>query len=102
MTKITRSLMPVAFAGLSLFTFSAVAAENAPVDMTAYLCKDIMRMSDNERSISMAVLHGHRLGKQGKTSFNSDELAKISNDFIEHCLDNPHDKAMASFEKLAK
>ena len=32
----------------------------------------------------------------------SEELAKVSTDFVEYCLDNPHEKALASFEKLAK
>ena len=50
----------------------------------------------------MGVLHGYRLGKKGQTKFDSTVLAKLSNDFIEYCLDNPHEKALASFEKLAK
>jgi hypothetical protein len=39
---------------------------------------------------------------KGEKSFVSADLSKVSNDFIEYCLDNPHEKAMASFEKLAK
>ena len=101
MAKPIRSIIPAAFVALSMLHVPAGAAEDEAVDMTAYLCKDVMRMSDHERSVAVAVLHGYRLGKKGETSFVSNALAKISNDFVEHCLDNPHDKAMASFEKIA-
>jgi hypothetical protein len=59
-------------------------------------------MSDQDRAVTLGVLHGYRLGKKGATSFVSDDLAKLSNEFIEYCLDNPHEMAMAGFEKLAK
>ena len=100
MAKPIRTLTPAAFVALSLLHLPAGAAEGEAVDMTEYSCKDIMRMSDHERAVAVAVLHGYRLGKRGETSFVSNALAKMSNDFVEHCLDNPHDKAMASFEKI--
>ncbi len=102
MSKLIRSLIPFAFVTLPILHGPAGAAEGEVVDITHYLCKDIMRMSDDERAVSMGVLHGYRLGKKGETTFVSEDLAKVSNDFVEYCLDNPHEKAMASFEKLAK
>ena len=102
MSKLIRSLIPVAFFALPLLHAPAGAAEGEVVDMTAYLCKDVMRMSDKERDVTLSVLHGYRLGQKGATSFVSDDLAKLSDEFVEYCLDNPHEKAMASFEKLAK
>lgn len=102
MSKLIRSLIPVAFFALPLLHAPAGAAEGEVVDMSAYLCKDVMRMSDEERDVTLGVLHGYMLGKKGATSFVSDDLAKVSDEFVEYCLDNPHEKAMASFEKLAK
>jgi len=102
MSKLNRFLIPAAFIALPLLHAPAGAAESEVVDMTSYLCKDIMRMSDDDRAVTMGVLHGYRLGKKGATTFVSDDLAKVSNEFVEYCLDNPHEKAMASFEKLAK
>ena len=101
MSKLIRYLIPFAFVALPLLHGPAGAAEGDVVDITHYLCKDIMRMSDQERAVSLGVLHGYRLGKKGATSFISEDLAKVSNEFVEYCLDNPHEKAMASFEKLA-
>lgn len=102
MSKLTRSLIPLAFIAVPMLHGPAGAAEDGVVEMTHYLCKDIMRMSDHERAVSMGVLHGYRLGKMGATSFVSDDLSKMSTEFVEYCLDNPHEKALASFEKLAK
>ncbi|MGB5452261.1 MAG: HdeA/HdeB family chaperone [Sedimenticolaceae bacterium] len=102
MSKLIRSLIPVAFFALPLLHAPAGAAEGEVVDMSAYLCKDVMRMSDEERDVTLGVLHGYMLGRKGATSFVSDDLAKVSDEFVEYCLDNPYEKAMASFEKLAK
>jgi hypothetical protein len=97
-----RSLIPVALVALPLLHAPVSVADDDGVDLTQYLCKDIMRMSDDERAVSIGVLHGYRLGTKGEKSFAPDELADITNRFIEYCLDNPHEKAMASFSKLAK
>jgi hypothetical protein len=102
MSKLIRSLIPAAFVALPLLYAPASAAEGEMVDMSRYLCRDVMRMSDDERAITISVLHGYRLGKKGATTFVAADLAKVSNEFFEYCLDNPHEKAMASFEKLAK
>ena len=102
MSRLIRSLIPAAFFALPVLYAPANATEDEVVDLTQYLCKDIMRMSDEERAVSMGVLHGYRLGMKGEKKFVSADLSKVSNNFIEYCLDNPHEKAMASFEKLAK
>lgn len=59
-------------------------------------------MSDEERPVTMGALHSYRLGKMDATTSVSKDLSKVSNDFIDYCLDNPHEKTMASFQKLAK
>lgn len=41
------------------------------------------------------------LGKKGTTKFEIDRLALITDKFIDHCLDNPKDNALAAFEKIA-
>ena len=101
MSKLIRYLIPIAVVAVPMLHGNAGAAEGGAVDLTQYLCKDIMRMSDDERAVSLGVLHGYSLGKKGVTTFVSEDLAKVSTDFVEYCLDNPHEKAMASFEKLA-
>lgn len=104
MLKIFRSFAPAAFAAVALgFSLSSFAEGEAQVeDMNAYKCKDVMRMSGEDRDVAMAVLHGYMLGKKGVVSFVPAELGKASNDFIEYCLDHPADNAMETFAKFAK
>jgi hypothetical protein len=42
------------------------------------------------------------LGKKGVTTFDIQTLAEITDKFMDYCLDNPNEKALASFEKIAK
>jgi hypothetical protein len=83
---------------------AADAAENAGEerDFGAQTCKDVMRLSGNDRDISLAFAHGYVLGKKGTTRYNVDALAQITDQFIDYCLDNPDENALQSFEKLAK
>jgi len=100
--KLMHSLTLTTFLTFPLLHTPVGAAEGEVVDMNHYICKDIMRMSGEERSVALGVMHGYVLGKKGATSFNSDDANKLSNDFIEYCLDNPRAKALESFEKLVK
>jgi hypothetical protein len=73
-----------------------------PDDLDRYLCKDLMRMSGDDRVIALSALHGYTLGRKGTTKYVPAELSKISDSFIEHCLSNPNDKALPAFSRLAK
>ncbi len=87
-----------------VFAASSVSAEEKASmnDLNNYLCKDVMRLSGEDREVSIALVHGYRLGKMGTTQFNTDALAEITDKFLDYCLDNPNEKALASFEKVAK
>ena len=71
-------------------------------DISQYMCKDVMRMSGEDRGVALGVLHGFVMGKKGVTTMVSDDAHKLSSDFTEYCLDNPQAKALESFEKLAQ
>jgi hypothetical protein len=100
-----QSVLPTLFAVTALtFSFQSVsAAEKAAMtDLNDYLCKDVMRLSGVDRQVSIALVHGYRLGKKGTTDFDTQALSEITDEYMEHCLDNPNDKALAAFEKIAK
>ena len=102
MSKLIYSLIPAAFFALPLLHAPAAAAESEVVDMTAYLCKDVMRMSGQDRDVAIALAHGYVLGKKGTTQYVIKELAQITDGFIEYCLDHPDDNALKSFERIAR
>ena len=87
-----------------VFGVSGVSAEEKAGmnDLNNYLCKDVMRLSGEDREVSLALVHGYRLGKMGTTQFDTQALAEITDKFLDYCLDNPSEKALASFEKVAK
>ncbi len=97
----------VAFATVTALSFagtSALAADppsqNAR-DLKDNTCKDVMRLSGQDRDVALALAHGYVLGKKGTTRYEIDKLAAITDKFIDHCLDNPKDNALAAFEKIA-
>ena len=112
MTKTSRFLVTftvvatMALAG----TVDSVARDNAkpemaaekPTELSSFLCKDIMRLHTEERSIAIGVLHGYFLGKKNATSYVSSVLGKTSDDFTEYCLDHPAEKAIDAFAKFVK
>ena len=100
-----RAAMVAMFASLSVAGANALAADSSKGDMKdlkSFTCKDIMRLSGEDRSVALAIAHGYVLGKKGKTQYSVDALSKITDQFTDHCLDNPKDNALSSFEKIAK
>lgn len=71
-------------------------------NINALLCKDIMGMVDEDKTIALSLMHGYVMGKKGVTQYVSGSLGKASNEFIEYCLDHPYDKALDTFAKIAK
>ena len=78
------------------------AKSDSADDLERFLCKDVMRMSGDDRVVATSILHGYTLGKKGTTKYVIAELSKITDSFVEHCLNNPNDKALQAFTKLAK
>ena len=103
MSNSIRNLMAAALASALFVGASASLAEEPSTqkDLNEFLCKDVMRLSGNEREYSLAFVHGYRLGKKGTTQYEIEALAAITDKFIDHCLDNPGDKALEAFEKIA-
>lgn len=91
--SIFRSVVLALTLCLSVATVSS-AEEKIPRDLNDYLCKDVMRMTGEHRSIAIALLHGYFMGKKGTKVFDSQDLGESTDKFTEYCLDNP--KAIAA------
>ena len=87
----------------ALLSVGATAADKPEMeDLGEVSCKEVMILSGEDRDISIAFAHGYMLGKNDTTRYEIDKLAKITDAFIDYCLDHPAEKALASFEKVYK
>jgi hypothetical protein len=71
------------------------------VDLNSFVCKDLMRASGSDRDIGLALLQGYFLGKKGVTTYHSEEVRAITDQFIEYCLDHPSVKVLEAMGKFA-
>jgi hypothetical protein len=85
-------------AGLGLGRTSAQGISSRSIEQ--YTCKDVMREHGANRDVTIAFLHGFLLGKSGGSTFDLDILHKQTSDFIEHCLDNPTERALDAMSKV--
>jgi hypothetical protein len=104
MSKSPRNFVTAAATVALLMGGPALAAEepSAETDLSSFQCKDVMRLSGSERENSLAFVHGYRLGKMNTTQYDIDALADLTERFIDFCLENPNEKALAAFERLGK
>jgi hypothetical protein len=111
MTPVTRSLVSAAvFAAGLLLVAERGATQTQPladpdaktVNLETHLCKDVMRTSGDDRLIALGLLHGYVLGSKGTVKWVSEELGKVTDAFVEHCLSNPNDVALQVLARLAK
>ncbi|HSM39790.1 MAG TPA: HdeA/HdeB family chaperone [Afifellaceae bacterium] len=80
----------------------SAAPEARTEDLAAYLCKDVMRLTGEDRNIAIGALHGYFLGKKGATIFVPATLSKATDEFTEYCLDHPSEKALQAFARFVK
>ena len=101
-TRCITTLSAIAAVLLLGASSASFAADSEMKDINSYTCKDIMRMTGEDRSISIGYLHGYWMGKSGKTKFNKDKVEMATDSFVDYCLDNPGHKAVASMGKFVK
>ncbi len=89
----------VALAGFTT-TLPAAAQDSTMRKVEQYTCKDVMIERGSSRDVAIAFLHGFLLGKSGSDEFDLDVLAKQTDTFIDHCLDNPTQKARDAMMKV--
>ena len=93
----------IAFSALCLGSSTAFAGELSETrDLKGNQCKDVMILSGEDREIAIAFAHGYMLGKKNTTRYVPEELGEATDKFMDYCLDNPKDNALAAFEKFTK
>jgi HdeA/HdeB family len=78
------------------------AQDNGDRTVEQFTCKDVMRESGANRDVVIAFLSGFLLGKSGSSKFNLVAVRQQADDLIEHCLDNPGEKAVEAAAKVRR
>jgi hypothetical protein len=65
-----------------------------------YTCKDVMREGGSSRDVAIAFLHGYLLGKSNGNKVDVETMGKQTDAFMEQCLDNPAQSALATMIKI--
>lgn len=101
--SIPGAVAAAAFAVSAVVGPPSLAAEPSGTqqDLGTFTCKEVMRLSGEDREIAIALAHGYVLGKKGTSQYVVETLAEITDQFIDYCLDHPTENALQSFEKLA-
>jgi hypothetical protein len=81
-------------------SWPALAQGTSDRTVEEYTCKEIIRESGPNRDTAIAFLHGFLLGKSDSSKINIETLTKQTDAFIDKCLDNPNEKAMAVMLKI--
>jgi len=98
--RVTAAISVLALLSVSASTLAADKPETK--DLKGFTCKDVMILSGEERDMSIVFVHGYMLGKNNTTQYEFDKLARITDAFLNYCLDHPAENALASFEKVYK
>ena len=72
------------------------------VDLKTQDCRTLLRMSGDEREFTLVFYHGFMSGMKNDTVFNGPELAEITDQIIDHCVDNPNDGLLTVFQAKRK
>lgn len=91
---ITTSLFCIA-QPLALFAQDA----EQPYDIATVTCSDVMILSGMDRDTTLAFIHGFIVGTSGESAFIASKLTDATDDFLETCIANPTDLAVATMRE---
>ena len=72
------------------------------VDLKTQDCRTLLRMSGTERDFTLVFYHGFMSGMKNNTTFNGPELSEVTDQIIDHCIDNPNDALLKVFQAKRK
>ena len=98
--KTTTFTVALVTAALVTLPVSATAQDSGVRKVDDYTCKEVMRENGPSRDSAIAFLHGFMMGKSGGSDFDLEKLTTQTDAFIDHCLDNPGDKAVDAMAKV--
>lgn len=96
--KITAKRLAIATSLFCIVHPLALSAQDAeePYDIATVTCSDVMILSGMDRDTTLAFIHGFIVGTSGESAFMASKLADATDGFLEACIANPTDLAVAT------
>ena len=99
--KLTRAISLSAIVSLLCIPGIAGAADNTK-SVTELDCKSVMRLDGEDRTATIAFLHGYIAGQKGHKVIDITKLSEATDKLIDDCLDHPTAKALDVLMKYAQ
>jgi len=102
--KLTRAILLSAIVSLLCITAlpgGAGAADNTK-SVAELDCKSVMRLDGEDRTATIAFLHGYIAGQKGHKVIDITKLSEATDKLIDDCLDHPTAKALDVLMKYAQ
>ena len=98
------SLIAVAVMGLQPMLSEADTAKPAPRDagIDQLDCRTLLRLGGDERDYTLLYFHGFVSGKNNQTRLEVQDMAMVTDQVVEHCIDHPKENLLPVFEKYRK
>ncbi len=87
-------------------TNTGINAQNKPgennnfvVDIKSITCRSLLKLDDSDKEATMIFFHGYMSGKKGELMIDVPNLAEISDQIIDGCIDKPNETLLNMFEK---
>jgi hypothetical protein len=102
----TRLPILMAITAIGLLPTLGQAAEPAPAPMDAGIdqldCRTLLRLGGDERAYTLLYFHGFVSGRQNQMRLEVREMAAVTDQVVDHCIERPGDRLLPVFEKFRK
>ena len=102
----TRLPILMAITAIGLLPALGQAAEPAPAPRDAGIdqldCRTLLRLGGDERAYTLLYFHGFVSGRQNQMRLEVREMAAVTDQVVDHCIDRPGDRLLPVFEKYRK
>jgi hypothetical protein len=102
----TRLPILMAITAIGLLPTLGQAAKPAPAPRDAGIdqldCRTLLRLGGDERAYTLLYFHGFVSGRQNQMRLEVREMAAVTDQVVDHCIDRPGDRLLPVFDKYRK
>ena len=73
--------------------------DNSMIELKSLACRRLLKLNDSEKEAAIMFFHGYISGQKSELTVDVPALSKISDQVIDHCIDNPNDSLLSLFEQ---